>query len=237
MPSVLLSLPVVFAAFAVSAAVGLGGSLLMVPVLVLVLGVKEGVALAALLLALNNVVKVIAYRRTIPWRAAATVVVILMIGAAIGASLLVRAPDWVVGVAVLISFVASLALEQRQLRAAQRVAAPLLAFGAGATSGFSGTSGPLKGVALRNLGLDQAHFVGAASIASLAGDATKVAVFTEASLLGPEAFVLAGLALPLMLLGTATGRRINGWVSERGFAILFWAVMTGYSVRLVVVLF
>ena len=61
------------AAFTVSATFGLGGSLILVPALSLALGTKEGVALAALLLALNNVPKCAIYRRTIPWRTCASV--------------------------------------------------------------------------------------------------------------------------------------------------------------------
>ena len=44
-----------FLSFALSASAGLGGSLILVPALVLILGAREGMALAALLLAGNNV--------------------------------------------------------------------------------------------------------------------------------------------------------------------------------------
>jgi hypothetical protein len=109
---------------------------------------------------------------------------------------------------------------------------PVLAFGAGATSGFSGTSGPLKGMAIRQLDLDRAHFVGAASLVSLAGDATKTVIFTEAALLGSQSFMMALFAVPLMLVATFSGRRINQTIGERGYAVLFWGVMTGYTARL-----
>ena len=42
-----------------SAAVGMGGSLILVPLAILVLGVKPGIAFAAVILAINNVGKVI----------------------------------------------------------------------------------------------------------------------------------------------------------------------------------
>lgn len=112
---------------------------------------------------------------------------------------------------------------------------PLLAFGSGATSGFSGTSGPLKGMAIRQLSLDRGHFVGAASLASLVGDATKTAVFAEASLLSGSAVLVAILAVPLMIVATFGGRRINHVIGEKGYSVLFWAVMAGYTVRLLVV--
>ena len=221
-------------AFAVSASAGLGGSLILVPTLALVLGTKEGVAMAALLLAGNNVVKVFAYRETLPFKRAAIVVGLLAVGAAIGARLLVSSPEDVVTVAVIVSFVVALIAERFDLSRLRTVGGPFLAFGSGATSGFSGTSGPLKGMAIRQLGLDRTHFVGAASLASLVGDATKTAVFTEAELLDGSAFLLAILAVPLMLAATFTGRRINQSIGEKGYSALFWAVMAGYTVRLLV---
>jgi uncharacterized protein len=231
-----LVLVVAFASFVVSSSVGLGGSLLLVPALVVALGPKQGVALAALLLAANNVFKLVGYRHTIPWRVSATIVVVLMIGTAIGARLLVQASPVVVGTAVLISFALTLLLEQLRFRPGRRVSSPALAFAAGATSGFSGTSGPLKGVAIRNLDLDRLHFVGAASLASFVGDATKVAIFTDAALLDSRSFVVAAVAMPLMAAGTALGRDLNGRIDEHQFAVCFWSVMTGYSIRLVTII-
>ncbi len=220
--------------FAVSASAGLGGSLVLVPTLALVLGTKQGVALAALLLAGNNVVKVLAYRETLPFRKAAMVVVLLAIGAAIGSRLLVAAPETVVTVGVIASFAAALVAERLDLEKVRTSGGPVLAFGSGATSGFSGTSGPLKGMAIRQLDLDRAHFVGAASLASLVGDATKTAVFAEAELLDRTAVTVAVLAIPLMFVATLGGRKINRSLGEKGYTGLFWSVMAGYTVRLLV---
>jgi uncharacterized membrane protein YfcA len=50
-------LALVYVSFTISASAGLGGSLVLVPTLVLFIGPKEGVALAALLLASNNVMR------------------------------------------------------------------------------------------------------------------------------------------------------------------------------------
>ena len=137
---VVVTLIAVAVSFTVSASAGLGGSLVLVPTLALVLGTKEGVALAALLLGLNNVVKVIAYRQTLPFRKALVVIVLVAVGAWLGARLLVAAPEGVVTVAVIISFVFALIAERLDLKRLRRLGAPLLALGSGATSGFSGTS-------------------------------------------------------------------------------------------------
>lgn len=231
-----LALVAVAVSFTVSASAGLGGSLILVPILALVLGTKEGVALAALLLAANNVVKVFAYRETLPYRKALLVIVLVAVGAALGALLLVSAPERVVTLAVITSFVLALIAERFDLARLRRLGGPPLALGSGATSGFSGTSGPLKGMAIRQLELDRAHFVGAASLASLAGDATKATIFTDAGLLGADSFLVALAAVPLMVVATFGGRRINRAIGERGYTSLFWAVMAGYTARLVLTL-
>jgi uncharacterized membrane protein YfcA len=219
--------------FTISASVGLGGSLLLVPVLVLILGAKEGVALAALLLGGNNVLKVFAYRRTLPLRAALMVIVMIGIGAAIGASLMLRARPEIVAVCVLASFAATLAFERFRIDIGRRIFAPFLAFASGATSGFSGTSGPLKGAAIRNIGLDRAYFAGAASAASLVGDITKTTIFAHAQILDGRALLIFVLLLPVMALGTFTGVRLNRRVGETGFAAIFWMIMAGYSMRII----
>lgn len=220
------------ASFTLSASAGLGGSLLLVPSLSLVLGPKQGVALAALLLAGNNVLKTAFYRRTIPWKAALGVLVLTMIGAFLGANLLVRLPDVVVAVAVVVAIGLALAFEVRKVEWRSTITSPVLALFSGATSGFSGTSGPLKGVAIRNLGLDRQHFVGAASLVSLGGDLTKAAVFAKAGLLDSTSLWIAVAAVPLMIVGSLSGRRLNFAISEAAFFTLFWVVMAGYVVRI-----
>ena len=228
---------VVYVSFTISASAGLGGSLLMVPTLALFLGTKEGVALAALLLASNNIMKIIAYRETLPFRKAAGIAVLIVMGATLGSTLLVNAPVWAVTVAVLAMFGATIITEQREIKLVRKKSSPLLAFVSGASSGFSGTSGPLKGVAIRNLDLDRRHFVGAASLASFAGDAAKTAIFAEADLLGRSAWLTCLAAIPLMALGTWSGSKLNERLGEQTFAVLFWTVMGGYSIRLGILLF
>ncbi|MCX4964217.1 sulfite exporter TauE/SafE family protein [Streptomyces sp. NBC_00654] len=229
-------LPIVFlavaAAFTLSASAGFGGSLILVPTLALVLGTKSGVALAALLLAGNNLVKVFAYRKTLPYRKAAIVIALVAVGAFLGAKLLVSAPDRAVAIAVIVSFAAAFLIESLDLTRWRRASSPVMAFAAGATSGFSGTSGPLKGLAVRGLSLDRLHLVGALSMASLVGDATKTAVWTDAALLGGGDYLVALACLPLMFFATFLGRRFNTKIGERGYTGLFWTVMVGYTGRL-----
>ncbi|MDH3293683.1 MAG: sulfite exporter TauE/SafE family protein [Acidimicrobiia bacterium] len=222
--------------FAISASAGLGGSLLMVPTMMVIFGPKEGVAVAALLLAFNNVAKVVAYRRSLPVTKSLLVVLPTMIGAFVGASLLARAPEsWVV-TAVIASLAASLMAEAVTGSSERRAGAPLLAGAAGVTSGFSGTSGPLKGVAVRGLGLDRRYTVGAATLASLAGDVTKSLTFAGEGLLGGRQLMLALACIPLMIGGTTLGYQFNGRLGDDGYRKWFWLIIGAYGLRLAGVL-
>ncbi len=218
--------------FFVSASAGLGGSLVLVPLLTLALGARDGIAFAALLLAGNNVVKLWVYREALPWKRAAVIVVPTMLGALVGARLLVAAPEMVVRVGVLASVVVAFLFERRTARAWPTPLAPGLAAVAGATSGFSGTSGPLKGMAIRSLRLGRLETVGAAAIVSATADLTKLAVFGNAGLLGTAHLQLAIVSVPLMAAATVAGRRFTVAVGEDGYARLFWLVMGGYALRL-----
>ena len=220
------------ASFVLSAAAGLGGSLILVPTLMM--GPKEGVALAALLLAVNNLAKLTAYRKTLPIPQAAMITLAVMLGATAGASLMVMAPETWVRNAVIVMLVLTFAGDIWVNGPVRRVWAVVLALTSGATSGFSGTAGPLKGVALRSLALNRQYFVGAAAIVSLAGDMTKTVVFTHSGLLGEAHLLMAAALIPVMILCTLGGRRLNRRVGEQGYAILFWTVMAGYVTRLVV---
>ncbi|MEU2391299.1 sulfite exporter TauE/SafE family protein [Streptomyces sp. NPDC007369] len=230
-------IPVVFlavvAAFTLSASAGFGGSLILVPTLALVLGTKSGVALAALLLASNNLVKVFAYRKSLPYRKALVVIALVAAGTYLGAKLLLAAPEQAVTIAVIVGFAAAFLVESLDLTRWRRASSPVMAFAAGATSGFSGTSGPLKGLAVRGLGLDRLHLVGALSLTSLVGDATKTAIWTDAALLTGSDYLVALVCVPLMFVATFLGRAFNFKIGERGYAGLFWGVMVGYAGRLV----
>jgi len=223
-------------AFAISASAGLGGSLLMVPTMMVIFGPKQGVAIAALLLAFNNVAKAVAYRKTLPVKKSLLVVVPTVIGAFIGASLLARAPETWVVTAVIASLAASLVVEAVSGTSQRTVGAPLLAGAAGVTSGFSGTSGPLKGVAVRGLGLDRRHTVGAATLASLAGDVTKSLTFAGEGLLGSRQLLLALACIPLMIGGTMLGYQFNGRLGDDGYRKWFWLIIGAYGLRLAGVL-
>lgn len=227
---------VTFTSLFISSIAGYGGSLLLLPALGALLGPKEGIAMAALVLGWNNFFKVIAYRRTLAVRKGWPLLVVTAAGVLAGATLLISAPETLVVWAIVVVTMASLCIElfagDRLRRATKSAAVPLMAGGA-VLSGFSGTSGPLKGVSIRSLGLPRLEHVGLASCVSLVGDVLKVELFAQAGLLPRIEWYLVAAVLPVMPLAAWVGRRVNETINENTFRWVFWSVVGAYSLRMV----
>ncbi len=229
---ILIGMLIAFASFTLSACVGLGGSLLLVPAMALAFGTKTGIAVAAILLSLNNIGKVFAYRHTIPFKAVLPIVICTMAGASVGATAMLFIDEFWVDIAVIVMVMTTFWFEFAKIRSLKHTRVAGMAFGSGLLSGFSGTSGPLKGLAIRSLGLERMYFVGAASMVSLFGDAVKAAIFTKASLMTSETWMVVGSCIFVIPLAVFCGKKLNTELGEKVFAGCFWAVMTGYSARL-----
>lgn len=232
-------LVVTFAALLVSSTAGYGGSLVLVPALSLVLGPKEGIALAALLLAWNNVAKLVAYRQTIPLRRGWPLAAVTLVSVTVGSQVLIHAPDRLVWVAIVVVTAASFLVEVsgRRLEARPGRAVGLMVW-AGLASGTSGSSGPLKGVALRAMRWPRMEHVGMASAVSFVGDTAKAGLFAEAGLLPEMSLLVLAAALPMMPVAAFCGRYVNEHLlDDERFRWVFWTVVGGYTLRMVGVWF
>lgn len=235
MPELWLVLAATFTSLFVSSLAGYGGSLILVPALGLILGPKEGIALAALLLGWNNVFKVIAYRRTLAWRQGWALLLVTAIGVWLGARILISAPAtfvvWAVIATTLLSLAAEITADGRALRARRHAAVPLMGCSA-VLSGVSGSSGPLKGISVRSMGLPRLEHVGLASSVSLVADALKVELFATAGLFQNIDLTVIVFVLPVMPLMAWAGRAINERTGEAAFRWVFWSVVGGYTLRM-----
>ena len=223
-----------FGALFVSSIAGYGGSLVLVPALTAILGPREGIALAGLLLAFNNVFKCVAYRHTLALRKGWPLLVVTGLGVLVGARFLLVLPERVLVIGIIAIAVASLVAELTGFRATRvkRSSALPLTAASSVLSGATGASGPLKGVAVRHLGLPRLEHVGLASAASLVGDALRTGVFAEAGLLPQMSPYALLAAAPMMPVAAWVGLAVNRRFTEGAFQWVFWGVVGGYSLRL-----
>lgn len=229
-----------FVALFISSVAGYGGSLVLVPALMVVLGPREGIALAGLVLACNNVVKCVAYRRSLALRRGWPLVVVTVVGVVVGTRVLIVVPERALVGGIVVVVIASFAAEVAggRLNTAERPnvvkrwsVLPMTA-GSSILSGATGSSGPLKGMAIRHLGLPRLEHVGLASAASLAGDALKSGMLADAGLLPAMSIWVVLAAIPMMPLAAWVGLRANRRISEDTFKWVFWGVVGGYSLRM-----
>ncbi len=236
MPTLWVAL-VAFGSLLLSSVAGYGGSLMLVPVLAATLGAKEGIALAALMLAVNNVCKVVAYRGSLGLRKGWPLLPVSLVGALLGGLLLVELPRTAVVWALVVVTAASLAIELAGpgwlLHQQPRMAVPLLG-ASSVLSGVSGSSGPLKGIAIRSLRLGRMEHVGLASCVSLVADATKTEVFRRSGILAGVDLSILLVCLPAMPVAALVGQRVNLHIGESTFRAVFWVVVCGYLARVVI---
>lgn len=228
---------VAFGSLLLSSVAGYGGSLMLVPVLAATLGPKEGIALASLMLAVNNVCKVVAYRDSLGLRKGWVLLPVSFAGALLGGLLLVELPRTAVVWALVVVTAASLTIElvgpASLVRQQPRMAVPLL--GASAVlSGVSGSSGPLKGIAIRSLRLGRMEHVGLASSVSLVADVTKTEIFRRSGFLAGADLSILLVCVPAMPIAALVGRRVNLYVGESVFRVVFWLVVSAYLARVVI---
>ena len=221
----------IFAAFFVSAACGMGGSLILIPALSLVLGVKEGIVLSSLLLGINNIFKLWYYRKDVQLKDSLALLVIMGLGAVAGAFLMVQMEQKILAILLFINIGISFLVQRTSNMDVQKGTGLGYALLSGFCSGLSGTSGPLKGLAVRCYFREKASVVATASLLSFATDMLKSGVyFSQQNWLINPYLLLLGIAM--MPLATYWGQKFNRAMSTRAYDALFYTVMSGYVVRL-----
>lgn len=221
-----------FVAMLLSATVGFGGSLLMVPLMLLFFSPVKAAAIAALALGINNIGKFGIYHKNIPWKQAFPLAMITaIVGGASALFLLSIPPELalaaIAGVLVLSAIGEFIPLPKTTTRLGACVGLAI----ASVASGLSGTSGPTKGLALRSLQLPKNEMVATSTIVSMFGDLSKVAVFFASGLYQGN-WAIATIFVLLSPFACHLGFFANRRTTEIGFRSLFWVVVAGYALRL-----
>lgn len=221
-PSFLLLVLVVgWVGFVVSSTFGVGGALLLIPLLAQRMPAAHAVALSAPVMLFNNLLKAIVFRRSIDKRGTLLVSALALPAAFLGALWSTRLDDrWIlIGVAALI--ILSIVIErglERRVKVSDR---GLLLWGAvtGAVSGICGAAGPPTAIGLRGWGLDKEPFVATVALFAILLQVVKIPAYIGGGVLPLERWPLALLLSVTAALGVAVAPRLLRTVPTRVFAL------------------
>jgi uncharacterized membrane protein YfcA len=224
--SVLLAV-VAFVASTLAAVTGFGGAAVLLPVLVIVFGVRDAVPILTVAQLIGNGSRVWFNRReldlrVVGWFAAGGVPLALA-----GGLLFARAP--LAALTRLLGAVLILMVIWRRTRS-RPPRPPVRSFAAiGAASSFLsaliGSVGPLMAPFFLAYGLVKGAYIGTEALATVVMHVTKLVAYGAASVL-TTASVVAGIGLgPIMVAGSATGKRIVDRLPERVFVMIIETTM------------
>lgn len=212
----------------VGSVAGSGGSTILLPVLVLVYGIRNAVPIITIANLSANISRAVINRREIVFPVVGWFVLGAIPMDALGAWLFtVTAPailTRLLGV-VLITVVVWRRLRPRP--PTQRSAMWFLPVGGGFgfLEGIMGSVGPLMAPFFLAYGLVKNAYIGTDALATVAMQSTKLTVFGGASLLTPGVLAAGFTLVPFMILGTVVGKRTLELLPERVFRLLIEIVL------------
>ncbi len=223
----LLLAVVAFLAATLAAVSGFGGAAVLLPVLVMVFGVRDAIPILTVAQLIGNASRVWFNRRELDWKVvgwfALGGVPMALLGGFLFAAAPLKALTRLLGVFLLLIVV------WRHVRPAPK-RLPLQSFAAlGAGSSFLsallGSVGPLMAPFFLAYGLVKGAYIGTEALATVVMHVAKLVAYRQAAVLSGAA-VLVGLALgPLMVAGSYAGKRIVDRLPERVFVVIIESVL------------
>lgn len=214
-----------FVGATLAAVTGFGGAAILLPLTVMVFGVRDAVPILTVAQLIGNASRVWFNRTHVSYGVVRWFALGAVPAAVAGSLLFASAPveplKRVLG-AFLLLMVAGRRFGPRALG---HIRLPLAAFaGIGAGSGFLsallGSVGPLMAPFFLAVGLVKDAYIGTEALATVIVHATKLVTYQQVALLTP-ANALAGVMLgPVMILGSIVGKSIVGRLSESTFVAL-----------------
>ncbi len=213
-------LSVGLAAGALSAIVGTGASIILLPVLILQFGPQQAVPIMAVAAVMGNIGKSLAWWRDIDWRAFAAYSVTGVPGAALGARTLLVLPASIVEIGLGLFFLGLIPIRRwMRVRDVQMPLWQLAAAGAviGFLTGVVLSTGPLSIPAFGAVGLSKGALLSTEAVSSLTLMISKAATF---QLLGalPWPQIVQGLIVGAsMIVGSFAAKRIVDRMNVKTF--------------------
>jgi uncharacterized protein len=212
----------------VSALAGLGLGIVLLPVLVLYMGVKEAVPILTITLVAAFASRVGVTWRSIDYRVVGWACAGGLPATALGAWLFTVAPPGPLTRAIGVLLLLMLGwrhLRFRPLRLERPAWFLPIGAGYGVLSGLASGVGPLMAPFYLAAGLRRAAYVGTAALVALGMQVVKLGVFGNAAVLTPKVVGFGLYLIPISVVGTMLARRTLNRVSDRLFVAIVEAMM------------
>lgn len=226
--SLVIFLAVALVAEIIGTVAGFGITTILLPVAVVLFGVKEAIALVGLFHFVGEVVDGIIWRKHINWRIGLLFSSLGVVFAFIGAQLVVDAPPRIIEVSLgaFLIFYGITSLTGKKLTLPKSDTALVLAGGvSGFVAGIIGTAGAVRTAALSGLKLSKEQFLGTAFAIAFLTDFVRVGVYIQTGLLHLDA-VLVALVLVVATIGSLVGKALVRRIRTKTFyAIIYISII------------
>ena len=225
-----------FVGFVISATFGIGGVVLLIPLLSTKLPPAQAVAVSAPIMLVNNLGKTWVYRRHVDRHALFLVSALAVPTAFVAALLTARVDDRVILLSVAGLIVLSVVVEHVRARPVRLSARALLLWGlvTGVISGLCGAAGPPTAIGLRGYGLSREAFVATVAVFAVLLQVAKVPAYLATDVLPVRLLPLCAVLGAVAVVAVAVGPPLLKKVPERTFKVVVDGLLLVSALWLVV---
>ena len=216
------------AASVLAAVAGFGGAVIMLPVLVWAVGIRDAIPILTIAQLIGNLSRVVLNRQELKWpvvwRFSLGAVPAAVIGGVIFATAPAAALVRLLGVFLIMMVIYRHAHWGKKARLTLRGFVPLGA-ASGILSAVLGTVGPFAAPFFLSYGLVKAAYIGTEAMTTVIMHVTKLGVYGSYALIGIHTLLIGGAIGMVMIFGTYLGKRILSKVPERVFPYIIEGTM------------
>lgn len=225
-----------FVGFVISATFGIGGVVLLIPLLSTQLPPAQAVAVSAPIMLVNNLGKTWVYRKHVDKRALFLVSALSVPTAFISALLTARVDDRVILLSVASLILLSVAVEHVRAAPVRLGDRALLFWGlaTGVISGLCGAAGPPTAIGLRGYGLTREAFVATVAVFAVLLQLGKVPAYLATDVLPLRLLPLCGVLGVVALVAVAVGPPLLRRVPEKSFKLVVDGLLVASALWLIV---
>ncbi len=225
-----------FVGFVISATFGIGGVVLLIPLLSTQLPPAQAVAVSAPIMLINNLGKTWVYRKHVDRRALFLVSALSVPMAFVSALLTSTVDDRVILLSVAGLILLSVVVEHVRASPVRLGDRALLFWGlvTGVISGLCGAAGPPTAIGLRGYGLTREAFVATVAVFAVLLQLAKVPAYLATDVLPLRLLPLCGVLGAVALVAVAVGPPLLKKVPEKSFKLVVDGLLVASALWLIV---